>query len=75
MRNQWIASEHHRLHTVEGWPDSPYKEATMRAIHSKLASLEEDPSVGAPGCLVCLSPRKISGVVRFPGNQPVERAA
>ena len=67
MRNQWIASEHHRLHTVEGWPDSPHKEATLQAIYSTLASLERDSS--------SFGPRKISGVVRFPGNQQTERAA
>jgi len=73
MRNQWIASEHHRLHTVEGWPDSPYKEATLRAIHSALASLSPDPSLAL--CEVCLSRRRSSAVVQFPSSQQGERAA
>ncbi len=73
MRQQWIASEHHRLHTVEGWPDSPHKEATLRAIHSTLASLRSDQSI-TPGCPICSSRRRVSGVVRFP-SLPVERAA
>jgi len=70
MRYQWIASEHHRLHTVEGWPDSPHKEATLLAIHSALASLAQDPSLtaGFPACEVCLNRRKVSAVVRFPGS-------
>jgi len=28
---QWVRTEHHRLHCVEGWPDSPYKEAVLAA--------------------------------------------
>jgi hypothetical protein len=77
MRNQWIASEHHRLHTVEGWPDSAHKDATLRAIHSTLASLAQDPSLAAslPVCPVCFSRRKVSTVVRFPASQVTERAA
>jgi len=56
MRYQWIASEHHRLHTVEGWPEGPYKDATLRAIHSTLASLAHGASVAAgfPACETCL---------------------
>jgi hypothetical protein len=77
MRQQWIASEHHRLHTVEAWPDSPHKDATLRAIHSTLSSLAQGASLAAslPPCEVCLSRRRVSGVVRFPGNQITERAA
>ena len=74
MRYQWIAAEHHRLHTVEGWPDSPYKEATLRAIHSTLASLEEE-SAGFPACETCVSRRRASAVVRIRDNKPVDRAA
>ena len=75
MRYQWIASEHHRLHTVEAWPDSPYKEATLRAIRSTLASLENDASLAAPVCQVCFGRRRVSSVVRFPGNSQTEQAA
>ena len=77
MRYQWIASEHHRLHTVEGWPESPYKEATLRAIHSSLASLVNDPGLAAsvPPCEVCLSRRRTSSVLRFPGIHSVDLAA
>jgi len=73
MRRQWIATEHYRLHIVEGWPDSPYKEATLRGIRSALASLGNDPSI-IPACPICSSRRRVSGVVRFP-SQPAERAA
>ena len=77
MRYQWIASEHHRLHTVEGWPESPYKDATLRAIRSSMASLAQDANVAAsyPACEVCLSQRRVSSVVRFPVSQQGERAA
>jgi hypothetical protein len=77
MRHQWIASEHHRLHTVEAWPESPYKDATLRAIHSTLASLAENAGVatGFPACEICLSRRRSSAVVRFPVSQQGERAA
>jgi hypothetical protein len=77
MRSQWIASEHYRLHTVEGWPDSPYKEATLRAIHSTLESLSQDPAqnVSSPPCQICLSRRKASGVLKMRGPQFFDRAA
>jgi len=77
MRYQWIASEHHRLHTVEGWPEGPYKDATLRAIHSTLASLAHGASVAAgfPACETCLSRRRSSSVVRFPANKPTDLAA
>jgi hypothetical protein len=77
MRHQWIASEHYRLHTVEGWADSPYKEATLRAIHSSLASLMQDPLVAAsmPPCEVCLSRKKVSPVFEFPSRPRADRAA
>ena len=47
MRYQWISNEHHRMHIVEAWPDGPYKDATLRAIHSTLYRLAQDPSVAA----------------------------
>jgi hypothetical protein len=77
MRNQWISNEHYRLHTVEAWPDGPYKDATLRAIHSTLDWLMQDPSSGAglPTCEICLNQRRAPGVLEFPGNQVVERAA
>lgn len=76
MRNQWIASEHYRLHTVEGWPDSPYKEATMRAIQSTLASLAQDPACAAqiPQCEVCLNRRRGS-LIALPVKPDVDLAA
>ena len=37
---QWIKTEHYRLHCAERWPDSDYKEAVLAAIRSTLNTLE-----------------------------------
>ena len=34
MKDQWLAMEHYRLHTVEEWPDSPHKAGELAAIQS-----------------------------------------
>jgi len=39
MLSEWIAVEHYRLHTVESWPASAFKQAALGAIHSALGSL------------------------------------
>jgi len=42
--------EHYRLHTVESWPESAFKQATLAAINCSLASLGD----GFGGeCAVC----------------------
>jgi hypothetical protein len=53
--NQWIAMEHYRLHTVEEWPASPYKDATLAAIYSSLEGLSRYvPHGGSPhSCETC----------------------
>jgi len=49
MISDWIAMEHHRLHLIEKWPDSPRKEANLAAIRSTLASLSRETlSAGDP---------------------------
>jgi hypothetical protein len=51
---EWIAMEHYRLHTVEQWPDGPYKTATLDAIHSSLAGLlRAAPATLLPDCSIC----------------------
>jgi hypothetical protein len=40
MLRQWINVEHYRLHCVEEWPDSPYKEVVLVAISTALQRLE-----------------------------------
>jgi hypothetical protein len=39
MNCQWVSMERYRLDVVRGWPPSAYKEATVAAIYSSLASL------------------------------------
>ena len=54
--SEWIAMEHYRLRTVEAWPDSPYKDATLAAIRSALAGLLRDGAVDRPPeCSICWS--------------------
>jgi hypothetical protein len=65
MPNEWIAMEHYRLHTVEGWPDSPRKNASLAAIHSALAALTGDlPS--KTECTVCSGRNKSRSLFEFP---------
>ncbi len=64
MITDWIAMEHYRLHVVENWPDSPLREVTLAAIHSKLASFGQEPhlTTGARGCSICSSRLRTPGV-------------
>jgi hypothetical protein len=57
MHRQWIAMEHYRLHCVEHWPDSPYKQAVLEAIHSALERLRTTSPVPLPKpeCSICAS--------------------
>jgi hypothetical protein len=66
MQNQWVAMEHYRLHVVEEWPDSPYKQATLAAIQSTLTSLSREacPVKNQVQCTICAS-RKRSRVLQF----------
>jgi hypothetical protein len=79
MLSQWIKTEHHRLHCVERWPDSPYKEVVLAAIHSVLERLKAalPAPMEPPQCMVCAS-RRAESVLEFPdGSQdcPVVRLA
>jgi len=42
--SEQLASEHHRLHTVDEWPDGPRKKAALDAILSALESLSRHPA-------------------------------
>jgi hypothetical protein len=57
MHRQWIAMEHYRLHCVEQWPDSLYKQAVLEAIHSALEGLRTTSPVSQqkPECIICAS--------------------
>ena len=65
---QWVKTERYRLHCVEGWPDSPYKEAVLASTRSVLERLETaaiepfDPLA----CMVCATRRnQARKVLRF----------
>jgi len=68
MHFQWFKTEHHRLHVVEEWPDSPQKQAALAAIRSKLASLARNLPSGSHvlDCEVCLNREEHSGIVAIP---------
>ncbi len=64
MHFQWFKTEHHRLHTIEEWPDSPHKEAALAATRSKLASLARNlPNSHPLHCELCLN--REPGAARF----------
>ena len=69
---RWIAMEHYRLHSVERLPDSPYKRATLEAIHLSLARLIRDAH--APDCTICFNRGDALGVpVTFPTESKPRR--
>jgi hypothetical protein len=67
--SEWIAMEHYRLHTVEAWPESPRKNASLEAIHSALGALMADPAGHRqPDCDICRSRNKGRAVAQFPSR-------
>ena len=67
--SEWTAMEHYRLHTVETWAASPYKDATLAAIHSSLAGLLLDATmVRLPECSICWSRNNARTVVELPSR-------
>lgn len=68
---QWVKTEHYRLHCVEGWPDSPYKEAVLAASRSVLERLEVaaiEP-LDSLVCMVCAARRnQASKLLMFPSR-------
>ena len=61
MTSERLAMEHYRLHSVEQWPDSPYKDAVLAAIGANLEKSEDDCL-----CLVCLRRMQRARVLPFP---------
>jgi hypothetical protein len=64
---EWIATEHHRLHLIEEWPDGPHKEVALAAIQSSLHSLLQNHQPDGPlaTCEICLSRNKATGELEF----------
>jgi hypothetical protein len=73
MQKQWVAMEHYRLHMVEEWRDSPYKQATLAAIQSTLTSLLREAGVATSQqqCAICMSRKRRSKVLEFPSTAPI----
>ena len=66
MLGQWINMEHYRLHCVEGWADSPHKQAVLAGIRCALERLQAAlPPDGQLQCMVCASRRRVA-VLQFP---------
>jgi hypothetical protein len=63
----WLASEHHRLHHVEQWPDSPRKRAVIGAIQSSLDSLARNPRTAQENfsCFICEARKTKSKVLEM----------
>ena len=70
MLAQWLQMEHYRLHCVEEWPDGPYKETVLVAIHSALERLEvvSLAPIESPQCTVCAFRKTEAAVLRFPSG-------
>jgi hypothetical protein len=73
MLRQWARVEHHRLHCAEKWPDGPYKDAALAAVHSALDRFEA--ASGPAECSVCASRTKPPArVLMFPSRSNVSSA-
>jgi hypothetical protein len=65
MKEQWLAMEHYRLHTVEEWPDGPHKNGALAAIRASVESLVRS-GARPVDCHVCLGQNRASNVVEMP---------
>jgi hypothetical protein len=62
MVSQWLMMGRYRLAVVRRWPDSPVKDATIKAIEGTLERLSRD--VLRPTCPHCLRVPPGNGEVR-----------
>ncbi len=55
MIRNWLMVEHHRLHVVEQWPESPHRNATLAAIRKSIQTLTWDNGAlaGFAHCAQC----------------------
>ena len=67
----WLATEHHRLHHVEQWPDSPRKQAVLAAIQSTLDSLARYARTAHENfiCVLCETRKTKAKVLEMPPNR------
>lgn len=54
-----LAAAHHRLHSIEQWPEGIRREAALSAIESTLDSLSRHPAMSDTSfaCILCQSKR------------------
>jgi hypothetical protein len=67
MHAEWIATEHHRLHLIEEWPESPRKAVALSAIQSSLQSLLQNHQPDDPlaTCEICVSRKGATSELAF----------
>ena len=67
----WLASEHHRLHHAEQWPDSARKKAVIGAIQSTLDSLSRYPHTAQENfiCFLCETRKTNPKVLKMRPNR------
>ncbi len=64
MKDQWLALEHYRMHTIESWPEGPHKDGALAAVQSSVESLIRSGAHDVD-CHVCLSRKRASNVVEM----------
>jgi hypothetical protein len=71
FRPSWFATEHHRLHHVEQWPDSPRKRTVIEAIQSTLDSLARHPHAAQESfsCFLCEARKTKPKVIQMRPNR------
>jgi len=67
MYAEWIATEHHRLHVIEEWPEGPRKAVALSAIQSSLQSLSQNHQPEGPvaTCEICVSRKGATSELEF----------
>ena len=73
MLYQWLMIEHSRLHSVEAWPESSHRRATLAAVLSAIKRLAAEPSLRAKSldCMACRSRKSGSDAVELSTNGSV----
>ena len=68
MHMEWLATEHHRLHVIEQWPNGPRKEVALAAARSALESLlRTKPLDGSTfRCAICAGRPQSATLIEYP---------
>lgn len=70
MYTEWLATEHHRIHLIEEWPEGPIKEASLASARSALDSLLRNapPDAGPFVCAACAGSSRLAPVIEYPSR-------